>query len=432
MRLSAFWRRSSSTAAGVYVSAAIGFLGSIVAFRELGTIEFGRLALVLAATGFFQLFADLTVEEAVVKYGFRYAAREDWGRFRRVFEVGLELKLAGGLLGALGIVVLAPLSHLIWNAHSLFWPMLLAALLPPAQAPEGLASAALIVRRRYDVRAAFLIVSMALRLAAFAVGAAFGVLETVIALVAAQVVATAAISVVGVAALRRYPSAPAVPLGDDRLPFRRFVVTSSLGSVLSPMRGLLGTLLLGAVTTVRQVSYFRIAQVPESAFASLSSPVRMILLSEQTHAFEQGRWDTVNRMLRRYVTGAGLLMAVLLPPLLWLTPTLLRFAYGAKAEPASNAARLILLVAAIQVILGWAKSFPVSIGRPALRLVAQGAEIVVLVPALLVLGSRYGATGAAGGFLIAAGAFALTWAVILLRLRRDPSLVAPEPVVSGP
>ena len=116
-----------------------------------------------------------------------------------------------------------------------------------------------------------------------------------------------------------------------------------------------------------------------------------------------------------------------LPPLLWLMPTLVRIAYGAKAEPAANAARLILLVAAIQVVFGWAKSFPVSIGRPELRLIAQGAEILVLIPALLVLGSRYGATGAAGGFLIAACAFALTWAVILLRLRRDPKLVAPAP-----
>jgi O-antigen/teichoic acid export membrane protein len=426
MRVTAFWRRSSSTAAGVYLSALIGFLGSIVAFRELGAVAFGRLALVLAATGFFQLFADLTVEEAVVKYGFRYAAREDWGRFRRVFEVGLQLKLAGGALGAVGIVVLAPISHLIWNV-SLFWPMLVAALLPPAQAPEGLASAALIVRRRYDVRAALLIVSMALRLAAFAVGAAFGVVETVIALVAAQVVATAAISAVGLAAVRRFPSAPSERLGDDRPLFRRFVIQSSLGSVLSPMRGLLGTMLLGVVASVRQVAYFRTAQISESAFAALSSPVRMILLSEQTHAFERGRWDTVYRMLRRYVTGAALLMVVLLPPLLWLMPTLLRIAYGTEAEPAANAARLILLVAAIQVVFGWAKSFPVSIGRPELRLIAQGAEIVVLIPALLVLGARYGATGAAGGFLIAACAFALTWAVLLLRLRRDPRPVAPAP-----
>ena len=368
MRSPVFWRRSS-TAAGVYLSAALGFLGSVVAFRELGTYDFGLLALVLAATGFFQLFADLTVDEAVIKYGFRYQAREDWGRFRRVFGIGISLKLAGGLLGAVGIAILAPLSHLIW-AHGLAGPMLVAALLPITQAPEGIAAAAL--------------------------------------------------------TLRRFPAAEAAPLGEDRLPFRRFVIQSSLGSVLSPMRGLLGTLLLGVVTGPRQVSYLRIGQVPESAFASLSSPVRMILLTEQTHHVEQGRSDRAYSMLRRYVTGATVLMAVILPPLLWLMPHLLRIAYGQKAAPATNAARIILLVAAIQVIWGWAKSFPVSIGRPGLRLLAQGTEIAVLIPSLLVLGSLYGATGAAGGFLIAACAFAAVWTVLLVRLRREPR-TGPQP-----
>ena len=424
MRSPVFWRRSS-TAAGVYLSAALGFLGSVVAFRELGTYDFGLLALVLAATGFFQLFADLTVDEAVIKYGFRYEARADWGRFRRVFRVGISLKLVGGLLGGIGVAILAPLSHLIW-AHGLAGPMLVSAFLPIAQAPEGIAAAALIVRRRYDVRAAFLVISMGLRLAALAVGAAFGVLETVIALLAAQVLATAAIGTAALVALRKFPAADAVPLGEDKLPFRRFVVQSSLGSVLSPMRGLLGTLLLGVVRGPQQVSYLRIGQVPESAFASLSSPVRLILLTEQTHHVEQGRSDRAYRMLRRYVTGAALLMAVILPPLLWLMPHLLRIAYGQKAAPATNAARIILLVAAIQVIWGWAKSFPVSIGRPGLRLLAQGTEIAVLIPSLLVLGSLYGATGAAGGFLIAACAFAAVWTVLLVRLRREPR-TGPQP-----
>jgi O-antigen/teichoic acid export membrane protein len=424
MRLSPVWRRSSSATAGIYVSAGIGFLGSVVAFRELGTVAFGRLALVLAAAGFFQLFADLTVEEAVVKFGFRYAAREDWGRFHRVFGVGLRLKLAGGLLAGGAILVLAPLSHLIWNAHGIAWPLVVAALLPVAQAPEGLAAAVLIVRRRYDVRAGLLCLSMLLRLGALAAGAAYGVLETVVALVVAQALATVTIGAVALVALRRFPDARAEPLADDRRPFRAFVIQSSLGSVLSPMRGLLATMLLGIVTTVRQVGYFRIGQVPESGFASLSSPIRMVLLSEQTHDFEHGRRDRVYRLLNRYVAGAGALMVVLLPPLLWLMPTLIRIAYGERALPATNAARLILFVAAIQVVLGWSKSFPVSIGRPALRLVAQGVELVVLVPALLVLGSRYGATGAAGGFLVAACALAVTWVVILLRLRHDPDLRA--------
>src|SRR5205085_4873466 len=258
-----------------------------------------------------------------------------------------------------------------------------------------------------------------------------GVREAVAALLGAQVRATGAIGAAALVALRRFPHAEARPLGEDRLPFRRFVIQSSLGSVLSPMRGLLGTLLLGIVAGPRQVSYLRIGQTPESAFASLSSPVRMILLTEQTHHVEQGRSDRAYRMLRRYVTGATLLMAAIVPPLLWLMPHLLRIAYGSKAAPATDAARIILLVAAIQVIWGWAKSFPVSIGRPALRLVAQGTEIAVLIPSLLVLGSLYGATGAAGGFLVAACAFAGVWVVLLVRLRREPRAGAkPAPAVT--
>src|SRR5581483_11238299 len=106
--------------------------------------------------------------------------------------------------------------------------------------------------------------------------------------------------------------------------------------------------------------------------------------------------DRAYWMLRRYSLWAGALMLVVLPPLAFLMPTLIRIAYGHQAAPAVNAARLFLIVAAIQVVWGWSKSFPVSIGRPELRLLAQGAEIVVLVPALLVLGTAYGATGGAG------------------------------------
>jgi O-antigen/teichoic acid export membrane protein len=417
MRSPLFWRRFVA-AGGVYLSALLGFAGSIVAVRELGIYAFGLLSLVLAATGFFQLLADLTVEEALVKYGFRYSAREDWGRFHRLFRVGLGLKLAGGAIGAAAIAVLAPLSSLIWT-HGLFAPMLLAALLPIAQAPEGAASAALIVRGRYDLRAGFLSVSMALRLAALAIGGLLGVTQTVAALVVAQALATTAIGVAAIIVLSGFPRCAPEPLGDDRLGFRRFVVRSSLGSLLSPMRGLLGTLLLGVVAGPRQVGFLRIAQVPESAFASLTAPVRLILLTEQTEDVERGREGRVYAMLRRYTVGAGTLMLLVLPPLALLMPTLIRFAYGPHAAPATNAARLFLVVAAIQVVWGWSKSFPVSIGRPELRLLAQGAEIVVLVPALLVLGAAYGATGAAGAFVIAGFAFAATWTAILYRLRRE-------------
>jgi O-antigen/teichoic acid export membrane protein len=275
------------------------------------------------------------------------------------------------------------------------------------------------VRGRYDVRAGFLSVSMALRLAALAIGGLYGVTATVAALVAAQALSTVAILGAGAVVLGRFPRSEPVPLGEDRIPFRRFVVRSSIGSVLSPLRGFLGTLLLGIVTGPRQVAYFQVGEVPQSAFAALTAPVRLILLTEQTEDIERGREDRAYRMLRRYSVGAGVFMLVVLPPLAVLMPTLIRFAYGDAAAPATNAARLFLAVAAIQVVLGWSKSFPVSIGRPEFRLLAQGAEIAVLVPLLIILGSKYGATGGAGAFVIAACVFAAVWTGIVYRLRRE-------------
>src|SRR5207249_5747410 len=77
------WRRSA-TAVGIYAAALLGFLGQLLAARALGPREFGLLALVFASTGFFQSFLDLTVEEALIKYGFRYSTAQQWGKLRRL------------------------------------------------------------------------------------------------------------------------------------------------------------------------------------------------------------------------------------------------------------------------------------------------------------------------------------------------------------
>jgi O-antigen/teichoic acid export membrane protein len=84
---------------------------------------------------------------------------------------------------------------------------------------------------------------------------------------------------------------------------------------------------------------------------------------------------------------------------------------------ATDAARLMLIAAALQLIWGWTKSFPVSIGRPGLRLVAQGVEVAVFVPLLLVLASRWGATGGAAAVLVSTAVFCALWLVLLARLR---------------
>ncbi|MDH5281378.1 MAG: oligosaccharide flippase family protein, partial [Thermoleophilia bacterium] len=130
-------RRRSATAAWIYVAVACGILGTVVAARVLGLDEFGVFATALAAVGFFQVLLDLTVEESLTKYGFRYVAAEDWGRLRRLFRQMLLLKVLGGALATVILVGLAPFADEIFGADGLEQALLAAALLPLVQSTEN-------------------------------------------------------------------------------------------------------------------------------------------------------------------------------------------------------------------------------------------------------------------------------------------------------
>src|SRR3954451_13023306 len=115
--------RRAAAAAGTYIAIALGFAGSVVAARLFTTNELGLYALVIAATGFFQALLDLTIEEALIKYGFRYIEREDWGRLRRLFRRSFVFKLGGSLLGGAALLVLAVFAGSIFGHDELRLPL---------------------------------------------------------------------------------------------------------------------------------------------------------------------------------------------------------------------------------------------------------------------------------------------------------------------
>ncbi|HZR91630.1 MAG TPA: lipopolysaccharide biosynthesis protein [Gaiellaceae bacterium] len=425
-------RRRSAAAAGIYLSVGLGVAATIIAARQLGKHEFGLFSEVVVAAGFFQTLLDLTAEEALVKYGFDYTNASDWGRLRRLFRAALAVKAAGGLLAAAVLVALAPFAGRIFGAHGLETPFLVAAALPFAQCPEGVSSAALILHGRYDVRGAFLAAAMALRLAGIGIGAHFGVTEAVVGIVAAQAAATALFGAAGIAAFRRFPRAAHAPLGDHRRAILGFVVQSSLATGVVSLRGALAPVLLGVVASPAEVGFFRIAQAPQQGLASVSAPARLILLTEQTRDWSRGAFDVVLRGIRTYTLGASLLMVVLVPPVYAFMPELIRAVFGGQYAGATTAARLILVAGAIQFALGWTKSFPVSIGRPGLRVLAHGVESLVLVPLVVAFGSLWKATGAGGAVLASTAVFAALWSVLLARVRRDSVRVGIAAGTAGP
>ena len=426
MRSRLFWRRSAA-AAGIYASVVVGFFGTVIVAHAFTTRVLGLYAIVIAATGFFQTLLDLTIEEALVKYGFRFQEREDWGRLRRLFGQALQLKLAGGVVAGLCLLALAPAAHALFGDDRLLRPMLIAAALPLVQAPENVGGVALILRGRYDIRAFFLFLSMALRLGGIAVGTRYGLTQTIAAIVVAQVLATAAVLGAGWAAFRRNPRVAAVPIGEERPEITRFVMQSTLATGVVALRGTLSPLLLGVVSSPNQVGYFRVAQAPQQGFAALSAPARLVLLTEQTRAWERGTRESVFAGVRRYSLGAAAAVLVAVPLLLWLAPDLVRLFFTSKNVGATDALRLIVVAGALQFVFGWTKSFPVSIGRPKLRIWAHGLETLVLIPLVVVLGSAWGATGAAGAVLASTVAFIAFWTALFLRIRREPGSQGTHP-----
>jgi O-antigen/teichoic acid export membrane protein len=418
----------------MYASIVIGFLGTIVAAHVFTTAELGLYTLVISSAGFFQTLLDLTIEEALIKFGFRYITREDWGRLRQLFRRTFGFKLVGATLAGGALVGLAFASGSVFHHAGLRAPLAISALLPLAQSPEGMAVVPLMLRGRYDVRGLFLTVSMSLRLAAIAVGTHFGLTWTIAAIVFAQVIASAAVGVAGALAFRRFPRRDPRPLGEDSREILKFIAQSSGATGVVSLRGTLTPMLLGMASTATQVGYFRVAQSPQTGFTAVSAPIRLVLLADQTRDWERGRGDRVFAGVRRYTQLATLGGILLLPLLIVFMPEIVRLLFQSKNLGAVNAGRIIVAAGAVQFVVGWSKSFPVTIGRPNLRIWTHGIETAVLIPLALALGSLWGASGAATAVLVSSVVFALTWGVLYARVRRQPPPPAPatiEPEVVG-
>ena len=118
-----------------------------------------------------------------------------------------------------------------------------------------------------------------------------------------------------------------------------------------------------------------------TGLAAVTSPARLIMITEQTRDWEAGSFGSVFASLRRYSIGAFVAMVVSVPFLYWWMPDLITLVFGDSYAPASDAARLLLIAGAVGLVFAWTKSLPVSVGKPELRIVTHGVETARARPA---------------------------------------------------
>ena len=327
-------RRRLAAFAGVYGSVVLGVLASLVALRILGPVKGGRYTIVIGVVDFLATLVWLTSADALIKFGFRYAAAGDWGRFHRLIRLAFAGEIAAAFVATLLVIGLAPFASDIFKGGTgLELPLLISATLPPLQAVEAIARSGADSRR-------------ALRPARHVADRFDGApsrrnrdRRSVRGHRSRARSRGRAGADDGLHPRHRpreppqLPQAAPAPLGEDARPIARFVGQSAAYTGLISVRTWIAPLTLGIVRNAGAVGLFRAAQMPQTAFAALSSPLRMILLTEQTQDWEHGRREQVFAGIKRYAAGSAVFAAVALGPALWLLPWVVRILLGRQFLP---------------------------------------------------------------------------------------------------
>ena len=433
------WRRSAGrTSAALWISAALTLLGTVLAARALGPLEYGEVVIALGVTGLVATLLDITLEEGVVHHGFRVLREGDPGALRSllraalVVDVGVGVVVAAVLVGAAG-----PLAD-IASAGDPLDPRLimLAAVVPFGMTIDGTTGAVLLLAGRAELRgwcmaAGNVVRVVAMIVAILAGGGPFAVVGAYAVAAVAQTVVQAALAWrLAWREWDRTESTVAI-----RTWFRRltaFGVHTSVTTAVQVGERSVIPVVIGALAGPVAAGYYAVALLPLTAVSILSAPIRLLVFPQQARLAAEGAVDQLRAIVRGWVRIA---LALAVPSAVagWFAmPWLVNTLFGADFDPAVGAARVMLIAAVLHLAAGWSKTLPAAVGRPQLRSAVAGIFLVVSVGVTAALAAEEGAMAGALGNLAAISVVSVCWFLIVDRVltgaaRRPP--VEPAPTV---
>jgi O-antigen/teichoic acid export membrane protein len=391
-------------------------LSVVVAARALGPESYGAVVLALSVTAVAARFLDFTFGEAVVHHGHRALAAGDISGLRSLMRMSLMLDIAIGTAVAGTLFLLAaPLAELAGGIEPAL--VRLAAVGVLVLTVDGTTGAALLVASRPDMRAWVQATASLFRVIGILVAVAVGGSAEAIVLSYACAGAASSLLLGWTAwrvAWRRWAQAPkgALPVRASQLV--RFAFQSSATTSVDAAGESLFPLILGNLASPGAVGVFRAAMLPVLASNMLSQPLRSMLFPEQARLHAEGKLAELRRATRGYTMLA---LAIALPAAVigwFVMPTLIDLLFSSSFEGAVDAARVLLIAAAVQFTLSWSKSFHAAVGRPHIRTLLSAVALGLSLLLLLLLGDE-GAEGAAIAYTVATVATAGLWLIIVHR-----------------
>lgn len=379
-----------------YVNFFLGLVVSAVIARSVGPEDFGRYAYVVWITGVLASIANNGLNTTGIRFVSESLGRNSDEGARAIHGWLLRRHYACLAVTALGFLVAIPvLVPLDWNGQVAFF----ACIVLISMLAKAIYLFDISIAKGYGQYSVEAFSTMAVSgVNMLCVLALFGMRASLAAYLTLFAVASAAYAVLAWRMLRVRRLLPSGEILDPSLSSR---LKNHLGwTVLLTVAAAVGnksseTYLLSAYFGPAEVGFFAIAAaLTRGSVELLSSGLNTVLMPLMGHAFGAGQIQRVNSILAnavRYFGFAGLLLAGL--GFLW-ADVVISVMYGAQYEPATQAFRIMALVAGITMSQGAFGALLSTSENQRVRALIAVVSVLVNVVAAVLLVPRYGLTGA--------------------------------------
>lgn len=388
----------------------LGLATLTLSARSLGVEQFGLLVLVQTYGQVIATLSTLQSPQAVIRYGAISLQHDDTPGFQRLLKHVTVLDVAGGVLGVIVGVALAPVvgPHLGWSAEVIGYAQLYSLLVffTVCATPTGV----LRLFDRFDLLAAQTTMIPFLRLVGVIIAVVMDapLWAYLLAWFVAQMIGGVTLTFLGWREIhvQKRLTHFEFSLKSRGMPHPglfRFIVMSNLYSSLMILTGHASTFAVGALTGPAQAGLYKLGRDVATVLTKPAELLNQSIYAEFARIGSRNAWNEFTRLMSRGAAiTAGLGVAMLLLVVAG-GGVFLRAFFGEDFQGAY--VPLILLVAAGGLAI---MGFPVdaalfALGRADIPLKVSVAVIfLVQLPLLVVLTQNHGATG--GGLAVLAGA----------------------------
>ena len=382
---------------GNAISAALGLLQGILAFRLIGDVQWGlTTTAVVFATNVNRLLSFRMNEVVVQRLGAALANGEKDKGLAAV-KAAMLIETATSIVAFLAVVALTPWAALTFGKDPQSAPLfLLYGLIVLGNITTESSTGVLQVLRRFDIITRINIIQSVVTfgIVLYAFLAQRGILEIMLALTAGKIINGLGLTFFSLRQMHQsfgvdWLKTPLRNLPDPRGMFGFMLNTNLNGTVYLFTRDMT-PLFVATLLSTREVAYFRIAQSLINLIMLPLDPLIGPTYAEISRTVALKEWDATRRLLRRislltaslvFAVGGGLALTG------WF---LLPLMYGPKGAPAYPILLILLIGYGFANIFQWNRPLFLALGKPGYpMLVALLVGLVELI-AIFTLVPQFG------------------------------------------